>query len=383
VEGRIPEEATLRVVTGAAEDPVETIVKEILLSPSLDEESGARFSTMTTFPVGDYRYRFQSGDAMTEWNAITVAEVPRITGIRADIRVKTGEPPYVEDVREYSLEVLEGADVTLSVETSEPVKEVTVIGLDGEEHRIASDLAKSFQYQFVATQPGMMRFALTGDSGLTNDKEPPLQIILHGDEAPQFKLIAPGGDYLATNVASIPIRIDVTDDFGLDSAELVIEVPGNPPLRVAGTFDAGAQKTALAHTLELEDFELELGDAILYYAEATDIATGIKDEGETAAGDIYFVEIKPYRQIWHQPPPSLPSEFGKQGLGSMFEAHAGLLAVLEYSRAILKKTWPLANDTDLDEREQKQVTSIHKDVLHVHEQTGMIKDCLLYTSRCV
>jgi hypothetical protein len=374
VEGHVPKEATLRVVTETAEESIESIVKEILLSPNAGEETGAQFSTMTSLPVGDYRYQFHSGDAVSDWNTITVANVPRITGIAADIVASADGTSYSEDVREYSIEVLEGAGVTLTVETSEPVSEVVVQGIEGEEKQVISGSAPGFQHQFTATQPGMVRFALKGASGLINDKEPPLHVSIHGDGAPQFKLVTPGGDYLATNVASIPIQVQVTDDYGLDSAELVIEVPGNPPMRIAGAVEPGVREAVLAHTLELEDFALELGDAILYYAEAKDVATGIKAEGETAAGDIYFIEIKPYRQIWHQPPPSLPSEFGKPGLGSMLEAHAGLLAVLEYTRAILKKTWPLANDTDLDDRERAQAASIQKDTVHVGEQVGMIAE---------
>ncbi|GMV94544.1 MAG: hypothetical protein AMXMBFR82_43220 [Candidatus Hydrogenedentota bacterium] len=374
VDGHVPEEATLRVVADAGDSEPESIVKEILLSPALDEAGGARISTMTSLPVGSYRYQFRGGDAATDWHTISVAEIPRITSIAADIEAGTQDPPYHEDVREFALEVLEGAEVTLTVETSEPVSEVTVVDASGEERSVASDSGPSFQHRFTATEPGMMRFALRGESGLVNDKEPPLQIILHGDGAPEFELETPGGDYLATNVASVPLQIKVTDDYGLDSAELMIEVPGSPPIRVPGAVERGARETVLAHTLELEDYDLVLGDAILFHAEAKDIATGIKAEGETAAGDIYFIEIKPYRQVWHQPPPSLPSEFGKPGLGSMFEAHAGMLAVLEYTRAILKKTWPLANDTELDERERGQVASIAKDAGHVQEQTRLIKE---------
>lgn len=374
VDGQVPEQATLRVVAGDTDGAEEKAVREILLSPSEGGKDGAQFSTLAAFPTGAYRYRFQAGDAVTGWNRITVAEPPRITAIEAEVSARAGGAAYSETVEEYTLDVLEGAGVTLTVETSEPVKDVTVQGLDGEQHIIESGAGASFQYQFTAAEAGMVRFAMAGETGLVNDRTPPLQVLVHGDAAPEFKLIAPGGDYLATNVASIPIQVEVTDDFGLASAELVIELPGRAPIRIGGPLKAGARSAVLAHTLELEDYDLVLGDAIVYHAEAADVGTGIKEQGETAAGDLYFIEIKPYRQIWHQPPPSMPSDFGKPGLSGEFETHAKLLAVLEYARAMLKKTWPLARDPNLDEREQAQLLSLRKDAVHIQKQARLIKE---------
>ncbi|MCC6487977.1 MAG: hypothetical protein IT364_10800, partial [Candidatus Hydrogenedentes bacterium] len=374
IEGRVPEQGALRIETAPKGPEAGPVFRELLLTPDTSGEGGSRFTAMASFPLGDYRYRFESGDAATEWHAIAVASVPTIMGITAEIAAAGGAEAVSTQVREFSLDVLKGATVTLKVETSEPVREVAITTVGGEEERVTPGDTAGFQHRFTADEAGLMRFRLTSTRGITNEKAPPLLVSLREDAPPQFKLVTPAGDYLATNVASIPIAVEVSDDFGLGTAELVIEIPRRDAIRVPAKLDRGIRHAVLAHTIDLEDYDLQLGDSILFHAEATDVPTGMKDQGETGVGDVYFIEIKPYRQVWHQLSTGMPSDFGKQGLGEMKQMHASLVAVLEYSRAILKKTWPLAGKAGLDKIERGQVASILKDVQHTNKQIGLIQE---------
>ena len=66
------------------------------------------------------------------------------------------------------------------------------------------------------------------------------------------KLVSPDGDYLATNVASVPVTFEVTDDFGLDSVKMCMEIPGKVPREMVIPVEEGARSKEFTHTIELD-----------------------------------------------------------------------------------------------------------------------------------
>ena len=367
--GRAPDSGMLEV-TVQEEGSESARYSETALTPT-ESDDDVRLASVTTLPVGRYAYRFTAGDAETAWLHLTVAQLPQVKRIDATIRPGPDTDPFTQEVRESTLEAPEGAEVELNVEVTEPIARAGVTGLDGAMAEVTPVDPTHLRYTFQANEPGMVRLKLTSTAGIENASVPPLQVNLREDRGPQFALKTPASDYLATNVASIPIHMDVTDERGLQSAALIIEVPGQPSIRFEAALDGHPATAALTHTLELEDYDLDLGDSILLHAEAEDIPLESSGAGEHTASDIYFIEIKPYRQIWHQPPNALPSEFGKPGLENA-ERLATLLDMLEYSRAILKKTWPLASAETISARDADQVESILNDVKYVEQQAAKV-----------
>ena len=120
------------------------------------------------------------------------------------------------------------------------------------------------------------------------------------DEPPKFKLVSPEGDYLATDVASVPIIFEVTDDFGLSSVNMYMEVPGKKPEEMAVPIEEGARSKIFTQVIELEGYDLNVGDSVLFYAQAADVDTGAAIEKRTSRSDMYFIEIRPYRQNWRR-----------------------------------------------------------------------------------
>ena len=164
------------------------------------------------------------------------------------------------------------------------------------------DGADTFTYTFTANKDGSVGFRLTDEKGLTNKNIPDLEIKLKTDEPPKFELISPESDYLATNVASIPIEFEVSDDFGLSTVQMCFELPGRKPKVIDIPIEKGEKERKVTHVLELEQYDLDVGDSILFYARASDIATGIIPEKNSASSDTYFIEIRPYQQFWHLMP---------------------------------------------------------------------------------
>ena len=373
LQGRIPEFGKLVLEREDTQGQSEAIE----LKPVSRDGKTTEFQTSRTFSQpGLFKYRFEAGSASTNWHTLSVSEPTGIESMTAEVMPPRNPSrrewfkPYTEHIESGMLEVIPGSSATLHVQATGKLKEVTATGPDGKPITKQLDGADQFTFHLNADRNGTVKFALVNEQGLANDKLPELQVILKTDEPAKFKLISPDGDYLATDVASVPITFEVTDDFGLDSVRMCLEIPGQPPQVRAIPVEDGTRSTTFTHTIELEEYELAVGDSILFHAEGTDIDTGSAPTKRTSSSEVYFIEIRPYRQNW-RPKPGGPG----QGASS---PPVELLNILEYTRAIVKKTWEIAQRPSPTESGGGATDStldfIDNDVRYCDEQLAMIRD---------
>jgi len=386
IKGRVPEFGKLVLVglePQTADNSQGQKLEEMQIKPSFDAvkqssegggEETPRFEASKSFSqTGQFKYRFETQSASTDWHKVIIRQAPGIKSIMADIMLPTRPPrrkrikPYTEQIEDHTLEVIPRSSVMLSVQSTDNLREVGVTGLDGKSMTKQLDGANQFTFSFTADRKGSIKFHLVSEHGLATDNLPDLEVIVKADEPPKFKLISPDGDYLATDVASVPITFEVTDDFGLDSIEMYLEIPGQQPKELVIPVEEGVRSRTFTHTIELERYDLTVGDSILFYAKATDIDTGSMLEKRTSSSDVYFIEIRPYRQNWR------PKPGGGEGQGGG-GAPVELLNILEYTRAILKKTWSIANNPYLTGQDRSRLEFINNDVQYCAEQLESIRD---------
>ncbi|MBN1806352.1 MAG: hypothetical protein JW837_13975 [Sedimentisphaerales bacterium] len=379
VRGRMPEFGKLLLVKlepQADNSELQTQGEEIQVRPDFDQEKKPRLKASKSFSqTGQYKYRFETGSTSTDWNKLTVCEPLKIQSMMAEVVLPKRPPrrkwvrPYTEQIENDSLEVIQQSDITLNVQTNDEIKEVVITGLDEKQITKQFNEAREFSYSFNADKSGSIKFSLVNEYGLVNSDVPDLDVRVKVDEPPGFKLISPDGDYLATDVASVPVTFEVTDDFGLDSVKMFMEIPGRQPDELDIPIEEGTRSKIFTHEIELERYNLNVGDSVLFYAQATDIDTGSAVEKRTSKSDVYFIEIRPYRQNWRPKPGGNgpPS----QGAGS---PPVELLNILEYTRAILKKTWDIAGKSYLSEQYRSRLGFINDDVQYCAEQLALIRD---------
>ena len=339
IQGRTPESAVLALTRRDPND-ANAPSERIELRPTIDSQGNATLTATRSFSAtGQFDYRFEADGAASDVHKIKVGDEPSIKSMTAKVSLPQGQKGQAavartQQVKDGTLEVPPHSTVELQVQCTTPLREASVTAPGGQPSVHNSGGTNTFGVQFAAEASGSMEFKLTSTDGIANREPQQLRIVLKGDEPPQFKLVCPEGDCLATDVASIPIAFKVTDDFGLDSLQLYCEFPNRGPILLDSKTAKGAREAALAHTLELEEYDLRVGDSILFYARATDIDTGQKARDANSCSEVYFIEIRPYRQFWH------PEAAGRPIPGPVPE---GLITLLEYTRAALKKTWTLAN----------------------------------------
>jgi len=409
IEGPVPESGKL-VLVAAEPNATSPEQEAIQIQPILNVGEKAKFNTSKSFAkTGLFKYRFEAGSACTEWHQVDIHPAPQIKSVTAEVLLPPRPPrnirvePHTEQIVDQTLTVIPGSSVTLTVQATGPLREATIAGLDGQAIAKQMGGANQFTFSFTASRKGTIQFRLVDEFGLANENVPDLQVIVRNDEPPKITLISPECDYVTTDVASVPITFEFSDDFGLNTAHIVLEMPRQQPRhgdggvnrlapqlgpREAGTLAGffrlwtadsavkellaipitkGDKTCTFTHTVELEQYDLRVGDSILFYAEASDIDTGSALPSRISSSDVYFIEIRPYRQNWH------PQASGGQGSGAGATPEE-LLTILEYTRAILKKTWAIADKSALSDEDRGRLKAINDDVQYCATQLATMRD---------
>lgn len=364
VRGRSPQAAMLVLTSRRPNEAndVNALVERIDVRPTTDSQGSTSLTATRSFgAIGLLTYRFEADRASSDTHTIKICEPPSIKSISATISPPQGRngqstPAYNGQIKDATLEVLPRSLVTLEVQCTQPLREATAVLAGGTPEIQGPDGTDTLRVRFSADKASAMEFKLVSADGIGNSEPQQLRIVLKGDEPPQFKLLSPESDCLATDVASIPITFEISDDFGLESAQLYCELPGRGPVPLDSKMVQGARSSTVSHTLELEQYDLQVGDSILFYARANDISMGPTATDANHCSDVYFIEIRPYRQYWHpQPSGGKPSPIP----GPIPE---DLITILEYTRAVLKKAWTLANATEPASGSAERFQSLCADV---------------------
>jgi len=169
------------------------------------------------------------------------------------------------------------------------------------------------------------------------------------DNRPAVTVVKPGRDWRASNIEEVSVRIQASDDFGLDRLELHYAVNGGEwqitPLDVEGDYALSEEilyledlekpdESAVLDFLSAEkpeaiDAGLVPGDLISYFAEAFDRDSSMRT-------DLYFVEVQPFDRSFSQ------SSQGGGGGGEGGEQSE----ISQRQKEILIATWNLIREQE-------------------------------------
>ena len=92
------------------------------------------------------------------------------------------------------------------------------------------------------------------------------------DQPPSVSFLKPGRDTRVTSVEEVFTEVEARDDYGVRRLELIYSVNGAPESTLV--LQSGGQRSLRnatgTHTFFLEEWSLEPGDFVSYYARATD-----------------------------------------------------------------------------------------------------------------
>ena len=145
-------------------------------------------------------------------------------------------------------------------------------------------------------------YALTlarSDNGEMVPASPEYRIDVLSDMDPSIRFSTPGRDMPASAIEEIYLEMVADDDYGIGSIDLVYSINGVSEDTVSVFRGGGTPlpEVSTGHTLFLEEWELEVGDLVSYYAMVRDNRGG---SSRVVTSDIYFLNIRPFERAYRQ-----------------------------------------------------------------------------------
>ncbi len=187
------------------------------------------------------------------------------------------------------------------------------------------------------------------------------------DKPPKVVVKEPGRDVKATKLEEVKIVAEATDDFGVEELNLKYRIGAGELKEVAleatGEFaveatdmQSGKKVRSGTYTFYLEEFDIEPGQVISYYAHAVDNNT-LTGPSE-ARSDIYFIEVKPFNRRYEDQEP--------MDMEGMPNPMPGLIAL---QKQVIRETW-----THVNSQPEIATEEFASDVKKTAEKQGEVKD---------
>lgn len=235
----------------------------------------------------DTRFRVQTPSLRSPWLTASVYDPPELD--KLELRIEPPDYTRLPDRTEsgwVDREVVEGSRLAFSA--TAPAAETGRFLLD--EESVTMDQTGPGQFRFARTfrLSHAMRLLFQDEAGRQH-RTPEARLTVIPDQAPVVEILLPGEDASAVPEGVLDLELFAADDYGLATARVHFRVSGE----AAGSLDLEPTGQPLEFTFAepflLEDLELEDGDILSLYLEATDNREPAANRSRT---DLRFVEIR-------------------------------------------------------------------------------------------
>ena len=250
---------------------------------------------------------------------------------------------------------------TLTVEAQDPVPMVIFDG-------------RTFTTPLDVLNDGKYSVKLLCVDGFNNQTPIEYTITATPDEPPEVVIKEPGRDIKATKLEEVRVLAEATDDYGVEEMTLMYSVgSGEAQELPTETVEVKAKKIiSSAYVFYLEELDVEPGELISYYVQATDNNT--RTGPGTSTSELYFIEVRPFNERYMQ----MDAAEGRQNPEGL--PFPNLIAD---QRTIIKKTWKHihARPSPMTEDYQSAVKQIGKAQDQLKDTTQRVTDELSMSMR--
>jgi hypothetical protein len=287
----------------------------------------------------DTEYFVEAAGCRSEVFKLTVADLPYVKRIDQTqfLPSFTGLPPKtIEDAP--NIAVLAGTNVKLVAKLTGRAKSARIVLRDGSKVEMENVGENDFAATLAVNKDNSYHIEVTSVDGDVYNGSNEYDITVLEDRPPTVTFEKPGRDTRATSVEEIFTQAKAEDDYGVTSLDLYFAVNGGEEKKVDLQKLKGesARELSGAHTFFLEEFGLQPGDLISYYAKA-------RDAHNETTSDIYFIEVKPFEKEFRQ-----SQQSGGQGEGG--QQQEGLT---KRQREIIAATFRVNRDEQTYDEKEK------------------------------
>ncbi len=274
----------------------------------------------------DMEYSVVANETTSERYTVEVFEMPKVTeisvaytypdytGLKPVVQTGTGDIRAVVGtqaaIRLTTNKAIQTASIAISQETvSHQQSELTVEPYSADSQMVISN-GNTLTTPIDVVEDGSYAIQLLCIDGFNNEIPIEYTIKAIPDAVPEVVIKEPGRDVKVTKLDEVEVVAEATDDYGIgelklmyrigsdELREFVMEPSISSPIVGSGSGADAGHMAEGAYAFYLEEFDVEPGDIISYYAHATDNNTNT-GPGE-ASSEIYFIEIRPFNEDFHE-----------------------------------------------------------------------------------
>ena len=139
-------------------------------------------------------------------------------------------------------------------------------------------MSEIMQGSFIARQSENYRIHITDVDGFTNRNPVNQTITVFEDAVPDVNIVAPARDTVLDDAMLVELKVEATDDYGIQELQLVYRVESegveavNVPLKRWEVADAPSHRSVfVAYTWDVDRIGMFPGETLAYYVQALDI----------------------------------------------------------------------------------------------------------------
>ncbi len=311
-------------------------------------------------------YFVQAAGVRSPIFTLTAADLPYVERLRLEYRFPAYtalEPVVVEQGGDIA--GLRGTTVHVAVSPTMPVREGRLVREGQPAVALTAQADGTLSGAFEIRDPGLYRVELARTPGDFVAASPQHTIDVLDDRPPVVALPRPARDLRATAIDEVYVEASADDDYGVAQVDLVFAINGGQerPVRLAVPRGAPQRGVTAGYTFFLEELGLEPGDVVSYYARAADADT--VSGAKTAASDIFFLQIQPFRKDYR----AAESQAGGEPAGGAGQGGSDPSALSEQQRRIVSGTFNLARD-----RGRSDAGKFRQDVTFLALVQGQLKE---------
>jgi len=292
---------------------------DVLLFTSADAGASWRQTTMAIVNAGgryeafvfdldqDTDYYITGAGRQTPTHRITVVEIPALEsiGLRYHFPAYTMLPPETSEGTG-DITALRGTRVEVLIESTIEIPGGALQLADGQQIELQAAGDTSWVGEIHVEQDDAYQVTLQRASGIPVKVSGEFRIDALDDRLPNVAITSPGRDSKVSIIEEPVLKIRASDDQGIANLELVLSVNGEAEQHIdlmpAPQAPGARQQVDARHILYLEDLGLKPGDLISYYVHTQDLAPAdaAKTATRTATSDIFFYQVRPFRNNYRR-----------------------------------------------------------------------------------
>lgn len=225
------------------------------------------------------QYYISTKDIASERFQIAVSHEPIVKTFQLQLNYPayTQLPSQTLEANTGDVEVLYGTEVVLRGESNKPLSEAHLIFEDSDLIELKVSTEIGIEGSLIAKETGTFHIQIQDNEGLTNIDPLVYTLKVYNDTPPQVEIVEPGKDLVLDNEMLVKLKVEATDDYGIQVLQLVHRIQKENvddkiiTLRQIPSNTSPPQTSQfIAYSWDIDPIGLFPGDILSYYVQALD-----------------------------------------------------------------------------------------------------------------